>query len=288
MGFPRIYYDNRLSDGTPVASSTDAGYDVLNLRDFRPYTWWRPATLPATVTVDCGAPTAASSVAVWGHDLYSQASTFEVRGSTDNFSSSDVLVNTYTPTSNDPFVRQWSSVSYRYWRYRITGNTMPSIAIAVLGVPLEFPAYLEDGFDPLMRNPEGVSNRSIKGHVLGRVVEYEEWSEKLSFRLLTWAWLRSTWEPAWIDWLRDNPFVFAWDSDSYPTELKLVVAKDKFSTPHHPGSYADLSFDVVGIVSEELQVTAYDPGMLQWMPSARTQSRKRQTNRLGFYVKPLN
>lgn len=52
-GLPIILYDNRFADATPVASSTAVGdYHVLNLRDWRNFTWWKPASVPATVTVD--------------------------------------------------------------------------------------------------------------------------------------------------------------------------------------------------------------------------------------------
>lgn len=247
MGVPRFYYDNRLNDGTPAASTTASGYDVLNLRDFRTGSFWKPTALPATVTVDCGSALAASSFAVWGHDLFTQGATIEVRGSTDNFSSSNVLVSTYTPTSDLPFIRTWASVSYRYWRIRITGSTMPSLAITVIGSPLEMPVYLEDGFDPLTRDPSGVTNRSVSGNPLGRTIEFEEWAQTLEFKLVTWDWLRSTWEDEWDDWIRDNAFIFAWDYDNYPDEIRLAVVRDKFTSPHHPGKYADLMLDVVGI-----------------------------------------
>ncbi len=52
MALPKIFHDNRFDDGTPVASTTAAGYDVLNLLDWRPYTKWQPTALPATITGD--------------------------------------------------------------------------------------------------------------------------------------------------------------------------------------------------------------------------------------------
>ena len=85
MQNPKIFHDNRLADGTPVASSTASGYNVLNLRDFRPYTWWKPDAMPATVTVDSGKPMQADSVFLCGHDLGTQGTVVEVRGSDDNF-----------------------------------------------------------------------------------------------------------------------------------------------------------------------------------------------------------
>lgn len=246
--FPKILHENRLDDATPVASTTADGFNVLNLRDFRPYTKWKPTALPATVTVDSVTAKAVDYWTIHGHDLFTQAATIELRGSTDNFAASDVLVDSITPTSNNMIVRLIGSVSYRYWRLRITGTTMPTIAIASLGVALNVPSYMASGFDPIGRTIKGQYNRSELGHPLGRTVKYEEWEETLKFETLTWAWIRDTWLPAWRAHVRDDPFIFVWNPLT-PNEAYLVAVKDKFSTPHKPGSYADLSFEVSGVAT---------------------------------------
>ena len=248
--YPKILHDNRLDDATPAASSTAAGdYNVLNLRDFRSYTWWKPSSLPATVTVDCGSAKSVDYWAVYGHDLFTGGCTIELRGSTDNFSASDVLVDTLTPANNNPFARLVNSVSYRYWRLRITGTTAPALAIAALGQVLDIPAYLASGFDPIGRVIKGQYNRSELGHPLGRTVKFEEWAESLRFELVTWAWVRATWLPAWRLHVGRDPFLFVWDPVSHLDEARLVAVKDQFKTPHRPGGYCDLSFDVAGVVS---------------------------------------
>ncbi len=248
--YPKILHENRLDDATPVASSTAAGnFSVLNLRDFRPYTWWKPATLPATVTVDCGSAKAVDYWALYGHGLFTGACTIELRASTDNFSGSNVLVDSLTPASNDPFARYVNSVSYRYWRLTITGSAPPALAIAALGQLLDIPAYLATGFDPIGRTIKGQYNRSELGHPLGRSVKFEEWNESLKFELLSWSWVRNTWLPAWRAHVRDDPFLFAWNPTGNPGEVYLVAVKDQFKTPHKTGSLCDLSFDVLGVVT---------------------------------------
>ena len=249
MGLPRFYHDSRFDDGTPAASTTAAGFDVLNLLDWRPYTEWQPTALPATVTVDCGSAKAADYCVIWGHDLFTQGATLEVRGSTDNFSVSDDLVATKTPANDDPFLLEWSSVSYRYWRIRITGTTMPTLGIAAIGANLEMPKGLSEGFDPRGRKPKGVFNRSVAGMPLGRTVQYEEWAQSLTFPDITWAWIRSTWEPAWTAHLRNTPFVFAWDSASHADELVLANVNNGFTSPHRIGSLADLRISLVGLLA---------------------------------------
>ena len=58
MANPIVLYDNRFDDGTPVATVTEGGYSVLNIRDWKTYTFWRgDATDPTYLTVDCGSGT---------------------------------------------------------------------------------------------------------------------------------------------------------------------------------------------------------------------------------------
>lgn len=249
MAKPHIFYDNRLADATVVASSTASGYAAANVADWRAYSWWKPAALPATLTVDCTAPRAADYALVYGHDLYTQGCTVEVRGSTDNFAASDVLVATSTPTSNDPLLLLFASASYRYWRVRITGaGAAPALAIAAIGARLELPSWLPQPFDPVGRQIMGQSNRNERGQALGRVIEFESWKEQIKLERVTWSWLRSTWLPAWRAHLRSTPFVFGWEVDLYPTDLKLVTAGDKFDTPHYSGSTCDLTLDLEAVV----------------------------------------
>lgn len=246
--YPKIYHDNRLDDGTPAASTTAAGTSVLNLRDFRPYSWWSPTALPATVTVDCASAKAVDYWAIYGHNLGTKGATIELRGSTDNFSASDVLVDSLAPSSDAPFVRLINSTSCRYWRLRITGASAPSIAIASFGVALDLPSGLQSGFDPLGRTIKGQYNRSELGHPLGRTVRYEEWSESISLELVTADWARTYWLAAWNAHLRDDPFIFSWDPLGHPAEVYLVAVKDKFTAAHKPGGYVDIRFDVLGLV----------------------------------------
>ena len=247
--FPKIYYDNRLKDATPAASTTAAGYSVLNIYDWRPYTWWKPTALPATITVNCGSSKAADFFAVYGHTLGTSGCTIECRRSTDNFSANDVLVATKTPTTDDPFVMEFASVSSQYWRLRITGGaTMPSLAIGVIGAAFTFPRKLNAGLDPIGRQIVGISNVSEKGRPLGKVIDYEAWTKTLSWSGIDWTWLRSTWLPAWKAHLRANPYIFAWDITDHADEIFLVQSGDAWAAPHVGGQYTDFAFDVSGVV----------------------------------------
>lgn len=243
--YPKFFYDSRLADATPVASSTGAG-SVLNLRDWRPYTWWKPASVPATVTVDCGSAKSVDYWLLWGHDLASVGATAELRRSSDNFAANDVLVDSVAPSSDAPFARKVTSSSARYWRLRFTG-AVPTIAIAALGVALTSPVPLPPGFDPLKRDIHAATNRSSRGYGLGRVIEWEEWAEDLELQWVSQTWLRDSFLPAWEAHLKHTPFVFGWDIGDHPDEIYLVEADAKRETPHQAGGYAHLRVRLSGV-----------------------------------------
>lgn len=250
VSFPKLFYKNRLEDAAPVASSTAVGaFDVLNLRDFRPYTWWKAAALPATVTVDSVVASPVDYWGLWGHDLGTQGATVELRGSTDNFAASDVLVDTLSPADDAPFVRLVATASFRYRRLTFTGTTAPSIAIALLGEAFALTVGLGYGFDPLGVELNGDVNRSEQGLPLGTVFEFESFERSLQFNHVTHVWLRSDWEPAWVAHLRGRPHIFSWDPGDHLGELVLANIKGGYSAEHQTAVLADLSYDIAGIRS---------------------------------------
>lgn len=247
---PFIAWDNRLANAVPVASSTLAGA-AANLSDFRPYTSWKPSALPATVTVDCGAVKSADNLALFNHNLFSSGCSIEVHGSTDNFVTSDVTIATLTPGSDLPFILQFTSASYRYWRIVIMGGTtMPTLSVVSMGVALVFPVGLQYGFGPLDRKVFGQTNISEQGLPLGSAVLFEQWVQQLNFMYVSDSWIRSTLLPAWKTGLRGKPFLFAFDLADYPSEIYLVQTdlgnSDLVMSSAIP-NYSSVQFTVKGI-----------------------------------------
>ena len=134
MGAPKILQDNVFAAGLLLASSTAVGTAVAAIGDLRPFTWYRPATLPATVTVELDAARAADSALLYAHNLASMGCEVQIRGSTDAFASSDVLVATISPATDGPQWSAWSSVSYRSWRLRIDGPGTPALDLDFAGL----------------------------------------------------------------------------------------------------------------------------------------------------------
>ncbi len=244
MARPKFLHDSRFADATPVASSTAAGdYNVLNIRDWRPWTWWKPASAPSTVTVDAGSAKAADYFL-----LYAEAGTYEARSSNDNFSASDVLQATLTLTATGLKLITFASASFRYWRLRIASGT-PAVAIAVIGAALEAPVFFDGEFDPVRRRVHGQSNRNESGHPLGRIVYFEDWSANILLRNVAWSWARDTFIPAWKTHLRGSPFGFVWESDLYPGDVRLVQSGEDLRVPHRAGSLCNVELEVEGVTT---------------------------------------
>lgn len=254
MAKPRIYWDNRLADTYLQASSTAPDvpaapgvaalkYHPDHVADWRPYTWWKPVTLPATLTVDSDEPRSCDSLFVLGHNLASCGCTMEVRGSTDDFGSSDVLVFSITPASDAPFARVFELATYRYSRIRITGTTPPSLNLIALGMMLELDGYAD--IDPLQQSLEGVTNRNLRGRPLGKVWDYVEWRQRVQIEACDFDWCRDTFVPVWNAGLRARPFGFQWNVGVDP-EPRLVVAGDDLSADPQGNNQVNLQFDVSG------------------------------------------
>lgn len=244
MGKPAFLYESRLKDAAPVASSTAAGaFDPANLADWQPFTWWKPAAMPATVRVDCGLASAANYWAVWGHDLGSQGATIVLHKSPGGTwaGADDIIVDSFTPADDEPFARFVTTADSQHWGFEVTGAAAPSLAIVAMGELLELPEYLEQGFDPLGREPQGQLNRAVRGNPLGRTVDYELWEQAIDLRRLNQSWVRNSFLPAWNAHLRDDPFIFAWDRINQPEDLKLATVAGGLGTPHFKGGKADFT-----------------------------------------------
>lgn len=243
MPVPRIFWDNRFTDGTVVASSVAAGdYSAANLGAFRTYRRVKPSAIPATFTVDCGVAKAADSLFVHTHDLFTNGNTVEIRGSTDNFSASNVLVHSYTPTSNAAFARTWATQSFRYWRLGVTGGTLPTLTVVVLGSRLELQGILTpDSFDPTSRVFVGTTHKNELGQPMGKIRDFIRSEQTVTMRRVPWEWIRSTWVPAWESHLASEPVGWQWNANVDPEPL-FVQLGDAMDTPPSANRFADLSF----------------------------------------------
>jgi hypothetical protein len=244
MQTPIILYDNRLTDGTPAATDTATGYDVLNIVDNRPYTFWKAASLGTKyITVDCGSAKSADCLAIIGHNLYTAGATVSVESSPDNAVWTERLAG-FTPTSDKAALKTFVSASARYWRIKIiTAAIAAQIAVAVLGAKVQFEYPPETPYHPYSETPAADVERNKNGHILGVSTYNPVLVLQARFGLISRTWLDAYFIPFWQNHARlFKPFFFAWDLDTYPADVFFVSINDDmaFETPFSFLAYVDV------------------------------------------------
>lgn len=232
---PIICYENRLDDGTPTATDTASGYDVLNLRDLRTYTFHKflNATGTKYITIDCGSAKSADSLAIVGHNLYTVGATMQLQSSTTGAWAGEQVVRIaeFTRTSDKAFIKTFTSASARYWRLRILNMTAAvQMAVVLLGSQLNFENWPAGQFDPNAEKIMAESNNSKTGNLLGSVISYHEREVSVTFNRITDTWFRNTFLPVWHTHLKLlKPFFWAWDLTNNSGDVYFMVLPDDFN-----------------------------------------------------------
>jgi hypothetical protein len=119
------FFHTNLIDASGViitdSSSASSSLTASNLAHEHKAKVWRTGTSNATetVTFDLGSAQSVTAAIIFAHTLTASDSGFDVRGSTDNFAASDVLIaNPTFLTGYTYMISTFSSVSYRYWRFK--------------------------------------------------------------------------------------------------------------------------------------------------------------------------
>ncbi|MBT9169442.1 MAG: hypothetical protein DDT19_02802 [Syntrophomonadaceae bacterium] len=235
MATPIILFDNRFLDGTPTATSTAAGFSVLNIRDGKTYTYWRAAHAGTNfITVDCGVARAVSTFAVIGHNLASASATVSVESSADNITWTVRLAG-FTPSSDKAFLRIVNWAIARFWRIRIvTATVIPFIAVAVIGSRTEFPFPPDVPYIPYRESIEAETSIGKTGHILGSVIRFKPIEITARFSNLPREWVMNYFIFFWNSHISNlRPFFWAWNIGVYP-DMIFYVTVDKtasFETP---------------------------------------------------------
>ena len=148
---PLIGWDNLVPQGTLTATSADAGAPVTGLLNGVTTDPWRPAAMPATVTLELAAPRYASMLCLAAHDLGTQGVTVILErlvGATWT------PVMQVTPTDDTPLILSFAAVSAEDWRVRFTGSTVFRLAVMSLCLGLQVPGRIVPPHAPLHRISE--------------------------------------------------------------------------------------------------------------------------------------
>ncbi len=247
--YPCILYDNRFLDAVPTATNTETGYDVANVTDLREYTWWQAdASGTIYVTVNCGSPKAADSLAVIGHNLFTATATVSVEWSANGADWTECLAG-FTPADDKAFFKTWVSASKQYWRLKIvTGAVAARIAVLLIGARLDFTRYPSGDFDPDGEEIVADSSISKAGYLLGSTIRFYQRAISAKFNNLTPTWIHDTFLPAYVAHLSLlKPFFFVWDRTNHADEVfyGCLQAGNKLSVPYSPYRRS-LALDMIG------------------------------------------
>lgn len=138
---------------------------------------WRTGTSVATesVTFDLGSAKSATSAIILDHTLTSGDSTIQLRGSTDNFAASNVLVATFTYAA-DIMSATFGSASYRYWRFTFTKSAAgQSRDVGRIFIGTYYDTEEDPDYDGFRKKPDDLSR---KQQALGG----QQWTEDLPYR----------------------------------------------------------------------------------------------------------
>lgn len=232
MANPIILAENILELGTPAATDTAAGYDVANITDRRPYTYWiAGAAGTKYVTVDCGVATTADAIGFVGHNFYTSGAEVSVECSDDNFAAETIeALAAFTVTSDRAVLKTFTSKNKRYWRIKmVTAAVAARIGAVLLGDRVTFNTAPVAPFDPFPESVIAETARAKSGHIIASAKRYVSSRIVAEFKGVPNSWITGTFKTLWDTYLSElYPFFWAWDLTNYATEAYWVVLPEDF------------------------------------------------------------
>lgn len=148
---PVIWWESLIRAGTIDATSSAAGHPVTGLQNGYTTDPWKPAAMPATVTLTLAIAGFANAVCFAGHDMHSKGVTIIL----DRLVGADwVHVATGAPQRAGAFILSFPAVSATQWRLRFTGDNTFRLAVCVLGRGLFVPGRIQPPHKPLFMASE--------------------------------------------------------------------------------------------------------------------------------------
>lgn len=238
IGRPSFIYSIAPTTATATASDTFAGYDAQNVIEATEDTGWKPAdtTGDKTLVLDLVLELPIGAVAVLGQ--YINGVTMEVRGSTDNFVSSDVQLSAPAVISTSAFntaYRRFTEDSYRYIKLILSGFGASTEIMHVSCCRTVDLPWLEDGHDSESYQATGTHLVGVAGMYLGA-------SQQSAMRTLNldFGQIPSSQFPAFQLWAEAcvrtmKPFFYVPRVDQPECYFGWVDAKYKFAAPSRLG-----------------------------------------------------
>lgn len=239
LRFPRIGYDNVVTEANVLASTSLAGFPAESVGNSFTFELWKPSELPASIDIDAGSPVTADYVAFGAHNLTGCRITLSY--STDGVTFADAVEAVVV--RNRAGMLLFEPVTARYWRLDILGWASSAtlsldfvnreyrvgafseaqdtyLGVLYLGRALQMERGIYQGHTPgeFARNDQIRPSVSEGGQWLGRTVVRKGYQTEYSFSNLRADWVRSTLAP-FLDAAVTEPFFVAWRPETKAGEV---------------------------------------------------------------------
>lgn len=234
---PAFLFTSYPATASASANDSASGYAAGNILFATEYNGWMPSdtTGDKILTIDLGTAQVVDSIGLAGLGL--DGVNCEVRGSTDNFGSSDVQLSATATLSGSiaAWVNFANLASYRY--LKLIFDTMGSdfmVAYACCTAARVMP-WLEDGHDPDIYQTTGSHLISPSGVVLGSVQQSTLRDLSLGFGQVNDSDYQkfADWAATCVATLR--PWFYVPDSSAAAVYFGWTEASYKFSAPYRSG-----------------------------------------------------
>lgn len=186
----RIGWVNILSFFSYTASSEQIGFSADTLKNGISQVYWRPAVMPATITVsqaELSQGWPVDYIAFAEHDLASKGVSVTLEGG-DGITWENII--TVTPRSDSPFVALFGNRTHANYRVTFSGTSVFSLGVMYLGSSLVMERGQNFNFPvPFMnRDDKTFPVRNQRGAFMGAVSETGGVKTTLSFSNMTSDW----------------------------------------------------------------------------------------------------
>lgn len=248
-----VLADNRFLDAVPVASHTEAGYDALNIRDLRTYTFWKSSYSGlSTIAVDCGSVKGADTLGIARHNLGTVQSQVSVESSDDGINWTSRL-SVFIPQSVKPLIRRFTTISARWWRVSFNAQVSPpQVAVLMLGMGIGFPRRPDAPFAKVEIRQEAERTVSKTGQLIGAITRFKGLQISPQWTVLEKDFVDNQLWPFYRDYAgAGNSFFWSWDPTGHPEEVHFVRLREGYAfgpTKSLLSHYDRLSLEMEGVL----------------------------------------
>lgn len=187
---PAVLFDNAFARGTLAASSAAADGAAANIVGPATFDYWKPAALPADLTLTLAAAETFDALALVAHDLGSKGATLVVKYSATAVSAF-VTLATITPGDDTPLAMIFGAVSAQRWRLELTGAAVPAIGVAMVGQRLVIPANIAAPYTPthFAARVELLTGASLGGQLFDSRIKRRGVQNSIRFNPVLRSWM---------------------------------------------------------------------------------------------------